>query len=269
VADKSGRDETSYQERLAFAVAGTVLGTGVEPYDQRGRQRAVDALLHYPGGRRAALEVTAVGPEAQAPIQHFLGERGHSRTIPGVTGTWLVQLPRTFHPSDMPKVGEGLRRCEERGAGRLAELAAAGADREQLARRGVRAERVRAAGARVHFALSPTAGPSFPARRGLPAELDAILATPRIESKTAKLAASGLAERHLFLLVLPGAFTHPVFDALAFGGPPPDSLPRLPGGLSQVWLLTGVRAGGVVRAVRGVGWRRDDPYDAIDIAALR
>jgi hypothetical protein len=91
----------------------------------------------------------------------------------------------------------------------------------------------------------------------------------RMQSKLEKLAASGLAERHLFLIVLPGTFRQSVFDILAFSGRLPDAAPRLPAGLSQVWLLTGVRTGEVVRAVSGDGWRRDDPYDAIDIAALR
>jgi hypothetical protein len=90
-----------------------------------------------------------------------------------------------------------------------------------------------------------------------------------MQSKLEKLAASGLAERHLFLIVLPGTFRHPVFDTLAFSGRLPDAAPYLPGGLSQVWFLTGVRAGGVIRAVSGEGWRRDDPYGAIDISALR
>ena len=35
-------------------------------------------------------------------------------------------------------------------------------------------------------------------------------------------------------------------DGLAFGGPLPDEVSRLPSGLTQVWLITGVRAGGVV-----------------------
>jgi hypothetical protein len=96
-----------------------------------------------------------------------------------------------------------------------------------------------------------------------------VLSTDRIQSKVEKLAASCLAERHLFLVVLPGTFRQPVFDTLAFSGPLPEAAPRLPGGLSQVWLLTGVRAGGVVRAISGEGWRRDDPYGAIDISALR
>jgi hypothetical protein len=57
----------SYQERLAFAVAGTVLGVTVESYDRDGRQRAVDAILHYPDGRKAALEVTATARTARRP----------------------------------------------------------------------------------------------------------------------------------------------------------------------------------------------------------
>ncbi len=127
----------SYHEKLAFAVAGAVLGVTVEPYDRDGRQRAVDAILHYSDSRKAALEVSAIGPDNEVPIQHYLGQRGHSRAIAGVVGTWVVQLPLTFHPADMRKVEEGLRRCEERGVMHLSELAAAGADLGQLARQGV------------------------------------------------------------------------------------------------------------------------------------
>ncbi len=259
----------SYHEKLAFAVTGAVLGATVEPYDRDGRQRAVDAILHYADGRKAALEVSATGPDSEVPIQHYLGQRGHSRTIAGVAGTWVVQLPRTFHPADMRKVEKGLRRCEEREVMHLSELDAADADLGQLTRQGVRADLIEATGSRVHFVLPPTAEPAGPGRGWLPDEMDAVLTTERLQSKLEKLAASGLAERHLFLIVLPGTFRQPVFDALAFSGRLPAAAPHLPGGLSQVWLLTGVRAGGVIRAVSGEGWRRDDPYDAIDISALR
>lgn len=259
----------SYHERLALAVAGAVLGVTVEPYDRDGRQRAVDAILHYADGRKAALEVSATGPDSEVPIQHYLGQRGHSRTIAGVSGTWVVQLPRTFHPSDMRKVEEGLRRFEEREAMHLSELTTVGADLGQLLPQGVRADLMRARGSRVHFVLPPTAASAGALLGGLPEELNAVLSTERMQSKLKKLAASGLAERHLFLIVLPGTFRHPVFDTLAFSGRLPDCVPLLPGGLSQVWLLTGVRAGGVIRAVSGEGWRRDDPYDTIDISALK
>lgn len=71
------------------------------------------------------MEVSAIGPDSEVPIQRYLGQRGHSRSITGVAGTWLVQLPLTFHPADMRKVEEGLHRCEERGVMYPGELAEA------------------------------------------------------------------------------------------------------------------------------------------------
>ena len=261
--------DTSYQERLAFAVTGTLLGVTVEPYDRDGRQRAVDAILHYPDGRTAALEVSSTGPDDEAPIEHFLGDRGRSKTIPGVTGTWIVELPRRFHPASMRKVEGALRRCEEREFKLLAELAASDADASQLYGLGVRAFLTATTGSVAYFVLSPTAGPPSAGVAGFPDEVDTLLSTERMGSKLSKLADSGAAERHLFLVVLQAAFSLPVFESLAWGGPLPEGLPQLPDGLSQLWLLSGVRAGGVVRVISGEGWRRDDPYDAIDINALK
>jgi hypothetical protein len=244
-------EDTSYQERLAFAVTGTVLGVTVDPYDRDGRQRAVDAILHYSDGRTAALEVSSTGPDDEAPIQHYLGDRGRSKVISGVAGTWIVELPRRFHPSNMRKVEGALRQCEERGLNLLAELAASDSDASQLYDQDVRALLASTSGSVAYFVLFPTAGP--PGGGGLPSEVDTLLGTDKI----------------LFLVVLQAAFSLPVFDSLAWGGPLPDGVPRLPEGLGQLWLLTGVVAGGVVRAISGHGWRRDDPYDTIDISALR
>ena len=66
---------------------------------------------------------------------------------------------------------------------------------------------------------------------------------------------------HLLLIVRPSAFSFPVYDGLAFGGPLPGGMPILPDGLTQVWLLTGIEAGGVVRGIAGQGWTRDHPYN--------
>jgi hypothetical protein len=99
-------EDTSYQERLAFAVTGTVLGVTVEPYDRNGRQRAVDAILHYSDDRTAVLEVSSTDPDDEAPTQHFLGDRGRSKVIPGVACTWIVELPQRFHPASMRRSKE-------------------------------------------------------------------------------------------------------------------------------------------------------------------
>jgi hypothetical protein len=88
-------------------------------------------------------------------------------------------------------------------------------------------------------------------------ELADALTIPKVQTKIAKLVETGLDELHLFLLVRPSAFTFPVYDGLSFGEQLPSSPPRLPEEISQVWLLSDIAAGGVVRAITGNGWRRD------------
>ena len=107
-------------------------------------------------------------------------------------------------------------------------------------------------------------GFSGPGMASLPGELAEALCTPKMQSKIRKLAVAGLKERHLFLVVRQSAFSWPVYDGLAFGGPLPSGVPFLPEGLSQVWLISGIRAGGVVRGIAGHGWYRDHPYDKPD-----
>jgi hypothetical protein len=258
-----------YDEKLAFAVVAKLLATTVEPYDRCGRQAAVDAILHYPDGRTAALEVSSIGSDTEDPILNFLGNRGSSRSIPGVSGKWLVELPRNFHPANIRKIEEGLRTCEMRGVQRLTELVGWEPLLDALLKQGVRGHIIDATGSRAYFVLSPIGGASDAGLTSLPEELDTALRTSTMHSKIVKLAATGLDERHLFLMIRSAAFSYPVFDALAWDGQLPAGTPTLPGGLSQVWLLPGVRTGGVVRAISGHGWYRDDPYDGLAFLGSR
>ena len=164
----------SYHERLAFAVVETVLGVTIEPHDRNGRQRAVDAILHYADDRKAALEVSSISSDNEAPIQHYLGERGYSRSIAGVNGKWLVELPRTFHPADMRKVDDGLRQCEARGAEHLSELMMVDPDLDQLLNQGVEADLIAATGSLAYFVL-PWIGGGSQGLDGLAREVNAIL----------------------------------------------------------------------------------------------
>jgi hypothetical protein len=254
-------------ERFAFEVARRVLTATIEPWDIGGRQRAVDAMVHYPDGRAAALEVSSIGPQDEAAIMHYLASRGQCKTIPGLRHTWIVEVPRNFHPADMRKIETALRSCEERGLKHLSDLASADQGADTLLLRSVRAHivaRPEDAGntePRVYYMLPAMGGWPGPGMASLAAELAEVLRTSTIQSKLRKLAATGLTERHLILAVRPTVFSFPVFDALAFGGPLPDQKPDLPAGLSQIWLITGIRAGGVVRGISGHGWRRDNPFD--------
>src|SRR5436190_1145964 len=106
-----------------------------------------------------------------------------------------------------------------------------------------------------------------------PADMRKIdLVLPWCEARGAEhlgeLAGSGLEERHLLLIVRPSAFSWPVYEGLALGGPLPTEAPFLPDGLSQVWLLTGLQAGGVVRGISDRGWYRDHLPEKLDELAV-
>ena len=256
------------EEELAFAVVRRVLDVPVERHDRDGRQGAVDALVRYPEGSAAALEVSSIGPQGEARIWSFLGRHGYSRAAPGLTRTWALHLPRDFHPADMRIADEVLPWCDKREITRMGDAAGRDAGVDRLLALGVRAyvlenaaSDTRGTQPRVYVSLPPMGG--FPGRgmETLASELAEMLRAPKIQSKISKLAATGLAERHLVLIVRPSAFSYPVYDALAFGGPLPGRAPSLPAGLSQLWLLTGIREGGVVRAVAGDRWSRSDPFD--------
>jgi hypothetical protein len=259
--------EMRSEERLAFALARRVLAATVDPYDVDGRQRAVDAMVYYQDGRTAALEVSSIGAEGEAGILQYLGSRGHCKNVPGLKHRWLVEVPRNFHPAEMRKVETALRWCEERGLEHLNALYGVDRDMDALITQGVRANIVARSGSgdshesRVYFVLQAMGGCPGRGMASLADELADVLRTPTMQSKLEKLAATGMHERHLVLIVRPSAFSFPVYDGLAFGGPLPGARPHLPEGLSQVWLITGIRAGGVVRGITGGGWYRDHPYD--------
>jgi hypothetical protein len=251
-------------EQFARAVVGRVLGVSVEEYDTGGRQNAIDARLHYPDGHIAALEVSSLGPQEEARITNILASGAQRRTVPGLTRSWMVQVPRTFHPSKLHTIDQALLRCEQLGVTDLQHAAATDELAEELDDAGVRitASPDREPGSPTAWVLTaPLGGFTEKGSAALPAELDAALTSDRMQSKLTKLAASGYEERHLFLQVRPLAFSFAVYDNLAFGGPLPTEPPRLPEGLSQVWLASGWKEGGVVRAIARQGWCREHPFD--------
>ena len=82
---------SSSVEQSAFEVVRQVLGVSVEEYDIGPRQRAVDALLHYPHGGTAALEVSSIGPADEARITNVL-DGGTRRAVDGLSSDFFVLL---------------------------------------------------------------------------------------------------------------------------------------------------------------------------------
>jgi hypothetical protein len=253
-------------EHLAFKVVGKVIGADVHLWDVNGRQRAVEAMIvHHPGGRIAVLEVSSIGPQDEAQITGHLAKSGHRRNIPGLTRVWWVQVPRDFRPRDLPLIDAALLRCEELGFDRLSRAIGQDLVIDTLLNKRVSAGAAKVgvsetAEARADVFLGFIGGFEGRGIEPLVDELAEELQTRAIRSKIDKLVATGIEERHLLLFVRQSAFSFPVYDGLALGGPVPSKPPHLPDGLSQVWLLSREPAGGVVRAIADGGWRRDYPF---------
>ncbi len=255
-------------EQFAFAVVRRVLDADVRLHDTGGRQGAVDGIVTYPDGRVAALEISSVGPEDEARITNVLSRSQSRRQLAGISHHWYVQVPGDFHPAELRSIDQAVLRCEELGFDHLSDAVGHGhTDLDALALRHVSADAIHTTSApeqatrRVYVYRRPPGGFLRDGIEPLPDELAEMLRTTTMQSKIAKLVRSGLDERHLLLLVRQSAFSFPVYDGLAWGGPLPSRPARLPAELSQVWLLTGYAAGGVVRATASGAWFRDHPYD--------
>lgn len=251
-------------EQFARAVVSRVLGVSVEVYDTAGRQAAVDVLLHYPDGRTAALEISSLGPKDEAAVLNILDRDGHRRTVPGLSRSWSVWVPHDFAPGRFRLLDGVLRLCEDDGLTELKQATVSSDAASALFDLGVRASAMDQPitdGAVVWVHVAPIVGFTAAGSLEIPKLLDKALLEEKMLSKVKKLAASGYEERHLFLSVRPHAFSFAVYNNLAFGGPLPSGPPRLPDGVNQVWLVSGWKEGGVVRAIADREWCRDHPFD--------
>jgi hypothetical protein len=263
-------------EDFAFEVVGHLLGAQVQPYDVAGRQNAVDAVLHYTDGRDdAVLEVSSIGEQDEARIRNVLKKAGNRRVIPGATRLWFVHVPSDLAPAELELIDGLLLLCERHGLDRFpAQALPLMQNRDALALwgRGVTANAAPAgtdtADLRAYVLVRGVGGFEGAGVEPLVEELFSHLQSPTMQSKIRKLAnplddGRPRDERHLFLIVRSTAFTFPVYDVLAFGGPLPTRPPRLPLGVSQVWMATTLVAGGIVRAVAGDGWLRDPAWPSL------
>lgn len=253
-------------EKLAFAVVGRTLGVHVEHFDTCGRRGAVDALLHYPDGRVAALEVSSLGPQQEAEISGVLNGSGYRRAPKGLRGLWIASVPRDFKPVHLRALEQGILACEELGLVDLSALpgylSASTQPTRPRRRDRVTARLVEAKpGAKpcIHVTLAPIWAFEGEGIKPLPDELASLLSVERMRSKVAKLDRTGLDERHLFLHARPTAFTAPVFLALAFSEDLPHGPPPLPAGLHRLWLTAEPYARGGVLTATSDGWQRLPP----------
>lgn len=113
--EESGSTDQPNKQRSPLSRGSSGRGVRVEPYDHSGRQSAVDALLHFPDGRVAALEVTSAAEEGSRQLYSLLD--GKYATLPN-PGEWMWSAT-VSHPRDLPELearcGRIILLCEAAG----------------------------------------------------------------------------------------------------------------------------------------------------------
>lgn len=247
---------------LAVGVAEAVGATAIEN-DVEGRQGVVDALLKYPDGRYAALEVTSHAGDGIRQRNSELTKRGSKLTSPGQwTWTALFRSVR-YLPEFEKRASRLLLHCEAVGITDPSRLHSweveDGSDLAWLLTTDIKLSGHPQRSRPGEIFLLPASIWGFPDgfADALPDALHAVLDEPNQRAHVEKLARSGHVERHLCLLLLDGGLPSNIEVGL-FGRI--DALdvdpPRLPGGLTHLWFLSGY--GGTLIGVTPTGWQLAD-----------
>lgn len=255
-------------EEAAFHYVPRVLGVRLEEYDHSGRQGAVDALLHYPDGRVASLEVTSAAAEGRRQLYSLLDS---TPTLPNPgRWTWSATID---DPKDLPELlarVEGIiLKCEEHGITRpqeAYELAFAGdADLAWLVGSSVtmwgspELPKVREEDGIERPLFLTQGGSGGVVDETLAGFADAVaglLGQSHVRKRIEKLRRDGREEQHLFVVADTSAFPFGVSYALMARDVTPKGRPNLPGTLTHFWLLVtftpwiilGTREGWVLHA---------------------
>lgn len=240
-------DKLRPEERAACLLAERILGVVAEEWDVQCRQGAVDAMLNYRDGRRAAFEVCKVAAEGALQTDSLLGRDDF--TWPRA-GQWWWEIS-VGSQRDIPQLRERYARI-------IAVCEAAGVTRpEQLAHRGrsldpdiawvvgsastmwgypdvpaVDGERVRD----VMVVPAGRGGATDSTLARLRDTLARELASPLMEKHVDKLLATDADERHLYLPVHLSVWPFDVADAFQWSTSLPSDPPPLPEGITHLWL---------------------------------
>jgi hypothetical protein len=241
--------KTDPAEAAAFHYVPLLTGTRLEHWDTDGRQGAVDALLHYPDGRVASLEVTSAAAEGRRQLYRLLND--HAVLPNPGEWTWSITIddPRDF-PELLNRYRALIVKSEAMGITRpdhaYRQAFAGDHDFEWAVRASVTLSgspelpKLRADG--HEYPLYVTQGGSGGAvdeeLAGFEQAVVDLLALEHVQKRVAKLERDGRNEQHLFVLADESALPFPVAYALmARPELSPPGVPPLPVRLTHLWLL--------------------------------
>ncbi len=271
--DPNRLDGLDSGERCACLIAERVLqGVEAEAWDVEGRQGAVDAMLTYAPGRRAAFEVTVLAADGALQSEGILHQSDYQWANPG-QWSWSIAIAK---PEDIPRLrslyGEIILRCEAAGAVRPEQLQWDLHQRDEDLRWLVEESDSEMHGHPVVAAregdkvrdvmVTPRGrgGGTDDSLDGLHAALEEAFLRPHMAKHVKKLAAAEADERHLFVPVHMSALPFPVFYGLAFGTQLPREAPPSPAPVTHLWLAPS-HSRRVLLYDADNGWKQYEPYN--------
>jgi hypothetical protein len=270
VSNARARQDTA--ETAAFRLVPMHSGAELEHYDHSGRQGVVDALLHYPDGRTAALEVTSAAAEGQRQLDSLLRRKDKKPANPR-QWTWMatVKTPRDL-PDLAERAGRIILRCEALHI-TTAETASHLTDDPDFAwllgstvTLHGRPDLPKTANNRDRHLLvfeGVSGGGLNDTSHDFGDAIDELLAHDHVTRRARKLMSSGYDERHLFIMVDETALPTSISFALKARRALPAKAPNLPPGVTHLWLLVAFAPQLLLATVDG--WQtfeRDSPDEA-------
>jgi hypothetical protein len=255
--------EEGPEEAFARACVKRILRAPVERRDRPGQDEVPDYHVVYDDRPPAALEVTTL-------------TEPRAREIAVLSQKPLDVTPRLFTWRVTPHVGtnmkkfhqhvpELIRQCEEAGVADPLQLTDVTPAVEWWEAAPVEIRGSQTTRQPTVTVLRPSVGGATQdALDALTDDLSLQCAEPLIRRKVDKLARSQLAEQHLFLLVDESGMAFSPYYAVAAAEDVPSRSPEVPASLSDLWLASGYRLGGVLHWSRATGWSRHWPFDEPD-----
>lgn len=262
----TSKSDLSTGERAICTTVERLLGVRAQPWDVGGRSGAVDALLHYPDGRTAAFEITALAERDDMHLDALLERIDYELPVPVEAMWWWDIHIRSV--ADLPRLRECyadvLLLCEKYAVVTPADLSplvreahedvqwvlAAGVD--MLGHPSVPA---REDGRERHVNILTPGGGGMRNLAGLRDALVDAFTAPHIVKHLEKLDApeyADLAEWHLFMPVHPHALPDDVVMGLWRSDRLPADPPPIPDHVTHLWL----QFAGRVLLWCGGRWRR-------------
>jgi hypothetical protein len=249
--------DTEHYERFIEEVIRRATGLEVEHVDDGSRPRMFDALIRYPDGREAALEMTTVGDRAVMQMRAFPQEL----EIPTTPHWWDFRYPptgvrRRDIERHVPKLIEWLDQFDVADAENLPSFLRVTEEARWYESAGVKLRRFghTSKGGRVDILPDSWGGGVDEKLRTLADWIEELQLQPWWADNVAKVAASGRDELHLALRVHDSGAPFPIWSGL---WDPEEVTSRDPNGmapLTDLWLVGG-QGTTVVRWSRGEGWR--------------